>query len=260
MKKIYFALVLGLYLSACSEKEETDTAKPEVKHLEIAGKDLAVHDDHGHDHEHESIELNADSSYEIHYELEDNIALGEIRMDIHDDFDGHKHGKKGSIDPFSWERIIKLDGQKTADGKIMLDIPADVLAGPYHFDAILLDQAGNQSDQVIGDLFIKTPDMAQIMLKSTVAPISITRGTSADLNIELTDDTGLAELEVVIYQEGNTPVFDYDKTFTPMTLNDVLNIPVNLSSGISAGEYELKIKVIDSDGNITQEYWEITVK
>lgn len=260
MKKIYLALVLGLYLSACSEKEEVDSTKPEIKHLEIDEKDLAEHDDHGHDHGHERIELMADSSYEIHYELEDDIALGEIRMDIHDDFDGHKHGKKGSIDPFSWERIIKLDAQKTADGKIMLDIPADVLAGPYHFDAILLDQAGNQSDQVIGDLYIKTPDMARIAVKSPASPMVFTRGTAADLILELTDNAGLAKVEVLIYQEGKTPVFDFDKSFTPVTLNEVLTVPVNLAAGVLAGEYELVIKLIDSDGNITLEELEVEVK
>lgn len=261
MKKITLALVLGLYLSACSEKEETDTAKPEIKHLEINGNDLSAHDDHDHDHdhEHESIELMADSSYEIHYELEDDIALGEIRMDIHDDFDGHKHGKKGSIDPFSWERILKLEAQKTAEGKIQLDIPSNVLAGPYHFDAILLDQAGNQSDQVIGDLYIKHPEMATFTLEAPMTPMVFVRGSAQELKIQINDNTGLKEAEIAIYQEGKTPVFDFDKSFTPLTVNELLTVPVNLATSISAGKYDLMIKVIDSDGHITQKYWEITV-
>ena len=139
MKKISIVFAV-LALAACKKEDDEqvikDTESPVI--VEFAT-----------DHDH------AEAGGEIHMDLmfTDNKALSQAKIEIHDNFDGHSHGRVAA--PFEWEMIIDLEGQKSYTDHMHIDVPADASSGNYHVTCLVTDKAGNESDLVDIDLEIE---------------------------------------------------------------------------------------------------------
>ncbi|MEN7546677.1 DUF4625 domain-containing protein [Rapidithrix thailandica] len=261
MKK--FALFLSIWpillLTNCDNDDDDaikDVEAPVVKSITLNA-------------ESEKAVAQAGNSLKIAFELSDNQALGEIRMDIHSNFDGHAHGGRLAADPFTWEKIINLGEQKAFKDEITVDIPAEAIAGPYHFEAVVLDKAGNEAETYIADLTLTKEGQPVITVDShnLEEEIVATPGTNLDLQGKITDDVDLAEISIEIaeehdhdhdhgeseHHENEEPVYSIDIDLegdndTLFKLEHSIPLPADLA----AGHYELMIKAMDSDGNITQ--------
>ncbi len=88
--------------------------------------------------------------------VDDNVELGSVSLDIHNDFDHHNHSteiEECSLDPQKepdnpFKYIISIPIPEGQDHYVIekdIDIPADVDPGDYHFMIRVTDKAGWQT-------------------------------------------------------------------------------------------------------------------
>ena len=135
MKSIIYNLLILIsfswWLTSCDETEEIDTTAPSIELFEPgAGEQFA-----------------AGSNLEVAATFQDNLNLATFSIDIHNNFDGHAHGRiktDPSLLKWSFSESFEISG--TSANITLSDditIPAEVMAGPYHFIVQALDADGN---------------------------------------------------------------------------------------------------------------------
>ncbi|GAA4444578.1 DUF4625 domain-containing protein [Ravibacter arvi] len=76
--------------------------------------------------------------------IEDNQELAVYQIEIHDDHDGHSHGRMAAS-PFSYRKSFQLTGKKATVTETIA-IPADAAPGEYHFIVTAIDKANNATN------------------------------------------------------------------------------------------------------------------
>ena len=120
-------LVSLMFLMACEDDEVVDVTAPTIEMEEP---------EYG-----EAFEAGGD----IHFDalFEDDVELATFNLTIHDNFDGHNHGRV-AVTAFDFDQSYELTG-KSDDVHEDIEIPADATAGPYHLIVEAIDAAGNST-------------------------------------------------------------------------------------------------------------------
>jgi hypothetical protein len=253
---------------ACDKKEEQkpkDTTRPTINSST-------------HLHGLMNGRITAGSKLEVHYKVQDDVELRELKIDIHNNFDGHSHGRLSGGAAFEWDTIIRLGGT-SREQEIDVMIPATALAGPYHVGLFVTDASGNQGDSKYLDFEITSPSQPSIMLNGLLAypqENDMEPGDTLVLNGTASDNEALEEIEIKIEEEeheggrisgsiGGTPL--YKREFKPSThaslftngnkefnfsniaVADRARMPANIPSG-QHKDFELLVKAKDTDGNV----------
>ena len=109
------------------------------------------------------------SELRLQGELSDNLALSQMRIDIHNSQDGHTHARTQRLPGFRVDEVVQLEGTRyTIDQTIRYD-DRDYLAGPYHVLLHAVDAAGNTTSfadgsSVVRSVYLKRPYMPRIAL------------------------------------------------------------------------------------------------
>ncbi len=145
MKKITFISIvsLALYMSACKEKEEIDSEKPVFKSVKINSIEQI--------NATSETEVITNESFSAAIELSDNIELSQLKVEVHENFDGHSHAKIAikAIDTFAFNEVYTLSG-KTATKTINFWTNSnEVQNGEYHLELQALDKSGNNQVYVV---------------------------------------------------------------------------------------------------------------
>lgn len=257
MKKLIqtSALLVALlvFLAGCKDDqpEIIDTTAPTISNVSLA----------------ETVEPGEELT--IQFTLTDDIALGEVRIDIHDDFDGHEH-ESARIKAAPFETTIILDdmqGQKTYSATVPVPIPGDAATGPYHLQINYFDLAGNE-----GALYV---DKFEIVSEATAPAITITN-FGADEELALNEngilelegtivsrtEGGLDEVHIMVLEEEEdhshgrklqrAPLYDQEWELSgadTFVLEEQIIPAIDLSAA-AAGHYELRIMARDMAGNV----------
>lgn len=199
---------------------------------------------------------------EIHADLNftDNEALKSYKIDIHDNFDGHGHGKVGQR--WSYQELVDISG-KDFDEHKHIDVPNDAFSGPYHFTIYVLDAEGNQSDFAEVDLNITNSSMPVISVTNLNADEEnhVSKGSTLALVGTITDTDGIDEVVIELEEAGHDhehgkkeedPLYEMDldlggsvNSYDLSTITPSIDIPGTAESG----DYELLIRVKDTEGN-----------
>ena len=168
----------------------------------------------------------------IHFEatFTDDIELGSYSIDIHDNLDGHSHGRIADeeIDPslLEWnykENFTFEAGQKAAviDMHDEIQIPSNAIAAPYHFIVQAVDKAGNATSYQDDS----TVEIEIIITNSSMPVVNITNLEDDELEIEqgelfmvtgdISDPTagdyaGMHALTVILGEEHEGHDHDHD--------------------------------------------------
>lgn len=242
-----------VFLAACKddEPEVIDTTAPTISNV-------------SHD---ETVEPGGE--LEIEFTLADNVALGEVRIDIHDDFDSHEHeSARRMAVPF--ERTIILDdmqGHKTYNATVPVSIPEEAATGPYHLQINYFDLAGNEGEIYVGSF--------EIFSESASPAINITNfgedeelGLNANGILELegtivsgTEGGGLDEVHILVLEEDehehgrklhDGPLYNREWELAGaeiFVMEEQITPAIDLSAA-AAGHYELRIMARDMAGNV----------
>lgn len=255
---LFFIFLVALLSFSCSDDEDqdTDTIAPEIHEVEIDG-------------EHEEIVIESNTTIFLEVEVEDNEALNELKLEVHDNFDGHEHGKRSS----TWEEVFiwEVSGTEMIFEK---DIAVPyATAGDYHMVFRALDEAGNESEFVELNVVLTNGEEPEIDLSNPDFEdgFEIAIGDSINLVGIITDDMDIEEITIHIaeaeehdhdhdHESVDSEIFEMDIDLdgaADMTYSIDLDIPVPF--GTESGEYEIEIRALDSDGNygIFREHFEV---
>lgn len=228
---IYCFVLIGLLLNACkpdAEQPKPDTTKPTIKVLSPAGLDTTVA---------------AGQVLKAKIEFKDDRALGSTKIEIHNVFDGHGHGK-GAATPFSFDTTLNLTGtMQILD--FSLGIPGTAVSGPYHLIINCLDKEGNEADFVEIDLLItnnSSPEIKNILIDNsqlidymTLFFNATTDSLIHNLKADLSDNDGLDSLKLILIESGHShgkraivhdsdePIFKIAKALSNSPTSYVLN-------------------------------------
>lgn len=246
MKKTVFALALLGFLASCSDDEENDTQAPQILSATINGED--------HDISHA-----AGQALQYAAELSDNEELKELKIDFHDRFDGHDHGKK--LDGNAWSDIVIASASgasQTVSGNIT--VPSDVLAGPYHATFRALDASGNESEFKEVNFVITNGDEPVFSISSPNFDAEIDGDKGQNLVIEgtLTDNVDLVELTLIIEEDHDdhshkmsAALVEIDQDFpgTADTSFDLSQLSILIPANAADGDYKISLMAKDNEGN-----------
>ncbi|MEO9966852.1 MAG: DUF4625 domain-containing protein [Reichenbachiella sp.] len=173
-------LILPAFYS-CDDDDTVDTSAPQIT-LEdpVNGEAVA-----------------AGTAMDVHADLEDDVNLATYSITIHDNFDGHAHGRL-LVENFSFSESYEVEGTDTHVIQ-EVNIDAEATAGPYHFIMEAIDAAGNatsfQDDSSIEiEIWITNETMAHIHLMDAndaeIDELEGTLGEALAIYGEVEDESG----------------------------------------------------------------------
>lgn len=191
----------------------------------------------------------------------DDTELSQYKIDIHENFDCHGHGKTSD---WSVLEVINLSGTEQVITK-SIPVPANVTAGKYHFIIQLLDAAGNQArNTFIRDISVNNPTDTVAPVVSVTAPlstdnISVSRGGSIIFQGSVSDNLSLGtggNGKLVIDYINNTN----NNTFSGKTINFPesqgtsynFNETITIPNSVPAGSYTFRVYAYDGVNNLSE--------
>jgi hypothetical protein len=248
MKKLFPLAAVLVFLGACTDDDDNqDTTAPVILEARVNGED--------HD-----LEFNAGDALQLEVDLSDNEALGQLKIDVHDIFDAHSHGKK---DGSAWEmtEVLTVSGAN-ATVSHTLNVPDPVTAGPHHFIFRALDAAGNESDFMELNFILLNGEQPTFDITSPdfSSEVLVNKGSSLTINGFINDDVDLQEVLIVVKEEDDDghnhknasgEIFEYDVDLTANndTSFDLSTVDIAIPATAETGNYELQIVAKDNEGN-----------
>ncbi|MCB0641480.1 MAG: DUF4625 domain-containing protein [Phaeodactylibacter sp.] len=204
--------------------------------------------------------------------FQDDQALSEFKIDIHNNFDCHGHGGASApgisvpnvdsqTEDWTVLDIVPLEGKEDQINR-SLQVPENVTAGTYHFQLQVLDAAGNDNPLAnFYSLKITNPTDSNAPVIAATAPtgnFSVAKGESIQFSGTVTDDISLSQggngvlfLSYTDLSSGNTftsdaafpfdnsvqKTYDFDFSFT---------VPATLQ----AGSYRFSLRAQDGVRNV----------
>jgi copper(I)-binding protein len=107
----------------------------------------------------------AGASFSIRGAVNDNRELSQVKITMHNAFDGHTHRTTEAV-PFELTEVIPVTGMVAQLNKA-INLPADAASGPYHIMIQALDKAGNSSKMVEIDVEVVNSKQTRIPSFST---------------------------------------------------------------------------------------------
>ena len=162
-------------LTGCNDDSETiDTSAPIIELEDPANGDFFA----------------AGNSVHFEASFTDDIELGSYNINIHNNFDGHAHGRIAKVndDPglLKWSFSQSFDfapGLKNSDIHLHdeLQIPQNTMAGPYHFIVSAVDKSGNSTSYQDGS----TVEVEIFITNTSMPVVDITNLVNDELEIEV---------------------------------------------------------------------------
>ncbi len=238
-------------MASCDKDDDNDTTAPIIKSATIDGED--------HD-----ISATAGGSITFEVEVSDNEELGQLKLDIHDIFDGHEH-KSTSANKWADVKIVELSGTNETVTQAM-DVPASAIAGPYHAIISVIDAEGNEGEFVELEMMVSNGSEPEINLTNPDFSVEVhaMKGSTLSLKGSVSDDVDLAEIFIVLEEEheghdhksaGGEVLYekDFDLDGSSDTSWDFQadgSVDIAIPTNAETGHYLLTIRAEDAEGNI----------
>lgn len=243
MKKsglIFFASTL-LFFASC---KNTDEDAPLIGDVRING---ALAGDHIH--------IEAGEPVEISIRVTDNESLGQLKIDIHANDDGHGHEDHehgaGGVEG-EWE-VLQVENLEGTDQTVTrsFTVPQTV-RGPWHLLINAIDEAGNESTQRFIELDIDNElipliDVDAINGLEPVGEVEIAPGSAIAFTGEVTDNVGLVEVHIEVKLESGTVIYEMEYELAGVLSFDLATANFTLpdNQGEVHGELHIKAKNVN---------------
>ena len=199
---------------------------------------------------------------EIHLDIdvEDDRALASYKIDIHNNFDGHDHGRPSSttsVEPWSLSQTFEIEAGNTSFNiHDHLEIPENIAEGEYHLGIFVVDAAGNQSEAFVEIIVGEAHgDEDHGMSIENISVNNVTAGEVLEVHADLQAEHGIQTVSMEIHGHDLTPTGDQIaweldqnyETFSGSTaeLDDAVLVPANAAPG----DYHMTIVIIDAEGH-----------
>lgn len=148
--KVLFYCILSVILLSCSsDDDDKDMEKPSIDITSVYAFPTNC------------VILYRGESFSFRATFTDNIELGNYNIEVHNNFDHHSHSteneecelepKKQPVKPWVYNKDYPIpNGQSNFTANDIIEIPADIDTGDYHFMIRLTDKAGWQQLKSVG--------------------------------------------------------------------------------------------------------------
>ncbi len=255
-------LLCLLALVACTEESGMED-KPDVQRPEIVLRSTTPVAKEGiicETTESKVITVSTGSDILLDLEFLDDEELSQYKIDIHNNFDCHSHGRAA---PWQLLEIRDIEGTQVIINEV-LSVPTDALAGNYHLQILCLDKAGNEAEPVIYSMTLEnaidsiTPQFT--LTEPSDGGISVAKGSEVRFKGEVTDNHSLdaGKIEIHYTDPDGTEYFPLQEFFPEGQGEEALfdlifKVPVFAMSG----KHEFSIKVYDRYNNFVEKIIDI---
>lgn len=123
-----------------------------------------------------------------------NEALSQYKIDIHNNFDCHSHGRIGNGG--YWQRVYSKDlvGQ-TVEIEELIPVPSYILSGDYHLLIQALDSRGREAPLTEFEIVVTSkddPTPPTLTVKQPTSGMSLSKDDALNIALEINDDLSLA--------------------------------------------------------------------
>ena len=241
------AIPAVLFFAGCSEDDDVDNQAPTISNVSLNGMT-------------ENIIIAAGTEIEFDAHFEDNVQLGQYRLNIHDNFDGHSHGRVLASN-FSYSKTQDLEGTSQTVHE-HIPVPADATPGSYHFSILYFDADGNEGEPKFLQFEIvdaANQPLIEITSHDVLQEMEVEPGSSIILAGKIEDPDGLEEVHVQLAEEhdhdhehgkiAEDPLFDQKLQLEGITSWELSNVgTIQIPEDASPGHYALNISATDTKG------------
>lgn len=204
---------------------------------------------------------------ELHLRFQDDKALAQYKIDIHNNFDCHTHGRLAATQATPWQQLeVKDITGKEALVTYSVQVPTDPLAGNYHMLIQCLDAVGNEAPFLELDLVISnTADMTPPVLtlrSPTQDSLRVARGSTLSLEGQLTDNLPLGGGQLVVFYKNSVgdPFTVAQQFLAANAATSVpFSIPLTVPTYTPTGLYTLYIQGFDGKNNPVEKRLQMTI-
>ena len=267
--KNYFLPAALFFLFACGEEtipEVQDVAKPEIilqESTPVFGSgtvcDLP---------EDRIFTVLAGSKLSLKLEFKDDVALSQYKIDVHNNFDCHRHGRFMTGKSAPWFLVqIKEAAGKSFIVTEELTVPADATAGNYHLLIYATDKVGTEAEIQVYSIQVKDPtDIVApefIITDPTTEEITAKKGITIKFAGTVTDNyslnSGLAELS---YKDPDNTTFTVDQVPFGSNVGETTNfsIPFEVPTYAKTGLHVFQLQVYDEKNNSAKKTIKVNIQ
>lgn len=263
MNKLFFPLLLSAVLFACEkdiptppeskneglpERPELSILKisPQIQTLEVCGEE-----------DPNSIALSSTDTLILTFNLQALHGMSQYKIDIHNNFDCHAHGRIAKATGTPWQvlDVVDIEGQDITITK-KLPVPENVQAGNYHFMLQALDLKGNEAEWVLYSLKvqngsdIQSPEIEITDPLTDSVSISNTENVNIEMNISDNEDLYGGRVDVTYHNSAGTE-FTAEQYYFPEGVGSEIGYDFSFTFPLSpaSGTYTFIIKAYDAVGN-----------
>jgi hypothetical protein len=209
----------------------------------------------------------------VEVSLEDDIALGEFKIDIHSNFDCHGHGGLGSIgrppaagatEDWRLIDIVTTEG-KTWTKTMRLSPPSNVTAGAYHLSFQALDEVGNATESQFFSMYAfnsqdTVPPVLDLAQPAQMKLGVISKGTDIVFEGQVSDNHSLTEggngIVFLAYQDLGSGNY-FQGPFIRLDANgddrlQSFSLTFTVPTTLVRGDYRLILRSADGVNNLSQ--------
>lgn len=246
--KLRFGLYLPLVAIVACTSEQIDSEAPEFTQVTINSSE-------------EEQTVQTGTVLNMNMTATDDESVAQIKIDIHEAFDGHDHGKREQSS-WTYVNILNTNGPavNVSDSPT---IPAEVASGPYHAVFRVLDDNGNEGAFIEREIVIENGSQPMIQVNSPSDNDSFTLGQTITPTGAVNDPDGLKEVHLVLLHIEDHHAHAVDEQEEDLTTSptsfDLSSMQVTIPTDEEPGAYKLLVKAVDVLDNHTLHFIDLTV-
>jgi len=262
-------LIVLLFGISCKEKKKTapdavdNTAQPLIS---VVSKNVTTITENLCGSSFSNVlKVNTGTALQIQLNFKSSNTLSQYKIDVHNNFDCHTHGKTAASNPWY---VLKLADITSKDVTVTetLNIPANSSVGNYHLTFRLLDELGNEAQPVEFNVILINPNDSIKPTLSLTNPIAdsigIMRGNNLNFTGIINDNLSLngGKFQISYIDSANTE-FDIEETFFSPTQGTTYNLNFNflIPTYSVKGPSLFYIKVYDEVNNMYEKKLKVTI-
>ncbi len=263
-KAFYISITFAFTGFACTEDSATDDGpdvlKPQINML--ASSPVATEGIICKVKETNVINVQTGSEIVLNLQFSDNRNLSQYKVDIHNNFDCHSHGR---IAASAWQllKIENITGQTVAVEEV-LPVPEDALAGDYHLQILCLDALGNEATPLIYSIKVENsidnvPPVLSLTEPSS-ASVSVAKGNDLTFRGTVSDNYSIAngKIEITYTDPEGTEFFPLQEFFSEASGKEAdFDLKFTVPSSAVSGKHTFRVKTYDTYNNSSEKVIEV---
>jgi len=269
MKKTLPIIIVSFLFSFCNDRKKihpdsnNNTSKPTII---VVSKNIPTITKYLCDASFSNVlKITTGSTLQIQFHFKGSNSLSQYKIDVHNNFDCHSHGRISASNPWNVLNIVDVSGKDVSVTETLI-IPSNASVGNYHLMIKLIDELGNEAEPLDFNIIVlnsNDPIAPTVNLSyPTSDSIGIARGTNLNFVGVISDNLSLSGGKYeVSYKDSLNTIFDIHQVFFPPAQGNTYNLNFNyiIPTFSVKGASLFYIKAFDEVNNVTVKQLNVTI-